>query len=62
MNAGQAVRGSSSVTDLSVYNILGTVLQLISDSGLDCHLNHTGTALLVSLQLHSFMQGSAPPE
>lgn len=60
MNAGQDVRGSSSVTDLSVYNILGTVLQLISDSGLDSHLNHTGTALLVSLQLPSFMQGSAP--
>lgn len=41
MNAGQDVRSISSVTDFSVYNILGTVLQLISDSGLDSHLKHT---------------------
>lgn len=52
MNAGQDIRSISSVTDLSVYNILGTLLKLISDSGLDSHLKHTGTALVVSLQLH----------
>lgn len=40
MKAGQDVRGISSVTDFSVYNFLGTVLQLISDSGLDSHLKH----------------------